>query len=58
MIDDPNKAADDPAEGSGETIERELKRKAKADDETIEQGRQQLQKQVNEETDLAQKGAP
>jgi hypothetical protein len=49
----------DPAEGSRETIERELSRKRReTGDAESRMARDDLAKQVKEETELPQKGAP
>jgi F0F1-type ATP synthase membrane subunit b/b' len=48
----------DPAEGSRETIEKELERANTARKRTAEKAQADLRKQVKEEVELPQKGAP
>ncbi len=56
MTEDKKKPEQDPAEGSRKTIEKELARQR--NDAAIEKSRERLAQQVEEETDLPQKGAP
>jgi hypothetical protein len=56
MTQDKSRPEEDPAEGSRKSINKELERQPRHSDN--QQARERLDEQVEEETDLRQKGAP